>query len=111
MAIDTVVSSFDVDGDQADRMHRSYQRRSYDSDYRVPSMAVPVATKTTILIPFDDIQYVYIETDKTLWVYKNLSPEYLIVDAVFLAFDLTGVTQISVYAPAGATIYVYLAGE
>jgi hypothetical protein len=111
MAVDTVVNSFDVDGDQADRMHRSYRRRSYTSDYRVPAMAVPAVTKTTLVVPFDDIQYVHIETDKTLWVYKNLSPEYLIVDAVFLAFDLADVTQISVYAPDGATIYAYLAGE
>lgn len=111
MAIDTVITSFDVDGEEADRIHRSYRRRSYTSEYRSPAFVVPAAVRTTITVPFDTIQYIHIETDETLRVYRNLSPEYWTVGDTFLVFDLTDVTQVSVYAADEATLYVHIAGE
>jgi hypothetical protein len=76
------------------------------------TLTLATGVRTQIQPGFDDIQFVYIRVVSLLdvYVYKNRSPEYWSVDRCFVAMD-TEIDQLSLMAPAEATVYIYVGGE
>jgi hypothetical protein len=116
MAIDVEVVILDRAADTARARAKEFVRRSYDYTYQ-HTLSLPAGVKTQIDHNMDTVQFVYVEvvnasddSPGTVYVYKNLSPESWTVQHLFLCCD-TDISQLSLQAPSGATVYLYLGGE
>ena len=111
MAVDVQVTLIDRNNDQARRLDHKWIRRSFTSEWTA-TLTLAANTRTQINPGFDTIQFVYVRvtTVTDVYVYKNRSPEYWSFDRHFVALG-TDIDQLSLMAPAEATVYVYVGGE
>lgn len=109
MAILIKVRLIDQDGDEADVIGEPILSRGYANlTRRVQTLS---ATKEQIRVPFDTIQFVYIKSNgKDVNLYKNLSPEWLTFDQVYLAFDVD-ISQLHLKSDDGAVVEMFIGGE
>jgi len=111
MAIDFQATLVNRNNDEARRNDHKWLRRSFAAEWQA-TVTLEANTRTAIEPGFNTIQFLYVRVTSVtdVYVYKNRSPEYWSFDRVFVALD-TSIEQLSLMAPAGATVYVYVGGE
>lgn len=110
MAVDIQVLIIDREGDQADRHTPLYQRQTY-TNWQKMRLSLAAGTKTEVRVPFDTIEFLYIETaGSSVQVFKDLSAESWSVDESLLAFDVS-ISQLHLQAAAAATVTLFLGGQ
>ena len=113
MAFDLLVTIRDTEGDRSDRRSLNYQRRPYTYRLEYPALQIGTTQMDVDLGGITTIEFIYLEIASdsgTVYVRKNLSPEYWEVDKVWLVVD-TDLTRLSLQASESLTIYLLLAGS
>jgi len=111
MALRTTINVWDEDGYEADRITSSHVSASYTATL-YQRMTLPAsASKVEIdLGPLTTIEYLFIESDKAIEVYKNNGIASWSANGLFL---ITGcsITALHVKATDGAALLIYAAGS
>jgi hypothetical protein len=111
MAIRTVISIFDEEGFESDRIRSDYTSTSYDARLKQQMTLAASTSKVKIdLGPLATIEFLFISTDKDIDIYADNSA---------VKWDTTGLllivgcsfTALHIVASEGAVLVVYMAGS
>jgi len=109
MSIALQVVVLDVSGDTSDRRAYKIQRNEYTNKYDV-SISLSAGEKTTVNVPFDKVELIYIEAESEVKVYQNLETNYWQVDSLFVASDAS-LTDLELESTADQVVQLFLGGE
>jgi len=110
MAIRTIISIWDEEGDESDRVVSSYDSTAYTAfhTYRKELSASGSAVELG-LGAVTTAAHLYISTDEDITVYLN-TDEVTVTIGAFLLLIGCAITKVEVIATSGANIFVHAAG-
>lgn len=110
MAIRTVLSIYDEDGFESDRIRSDYVSTSYIARNKQQMVLNASTNKVRIeLAPLTTVEYLYISTDTAIEVYANNSAVKWDTNGMLLLVGCD-IYALHIVAGSGATIVIYMAG-
>ena len=110
MTTRTVVTLWDTDGDEADRLSNVYISTTYTKTNIQRTTLSSSTSKVEIDFgPVTTAQYIYIHTDTEITAYFSNSAECRIVGKALLLIGCSE-TALHLVAASGAVLYIYIAG-
>lgn len=110
MTIRTVVSIWDADGDEHDRIVSSYDSTAYTAFHTYRKELSESDDKVTLgLGAVTTAAHLYLSTDEDITVYLN-TDEVTVAIGAFLLLIGCAITTVEVIASSGANIFVHAAG-
>lgn len=110
MSIRTVISIYDEDGDESDRVRDDYDSTTYTAFHTYRKELSSSASKVELgLGAVTTAAHLYLSTDEDITVYLN-TDEVTVAINPFLLFIGCAITKVEVIATTGANIFVHAAG-
>lgn len=111
MAIRTVVSIYDEEGFESDRIRSDYTSTSYDSRNKQQVTLAASTSKVKVdLGPLTTVEFLFISTDKSIDIYANNSAVKWDTNGLLLIVGCA-FTALHIVASEGATLVIYMAGS
>ena len=113
MALETIVRVRKTSGDELARQKLVILQPSHDAELEYPSYPLGTTATDIDLGPIAAVKYVFIyctNTDRTIYVYKDRSPEYWEAGRLFVAVECN-ITHLALRASSSTTVYIYMAGD
>jgi len=109
--IRTRVNIWDEDGFESDRRYDDYMSEAYDQQFQQRMVVNGSTNRFQVdLGPVTTVEFLYIQTDEPIYVYRNNSVESWYVGSAFLVVGCS-ITALHIKSENDATIHLYVAGS
>ena len=111
MALRTVITIWDTDGYEADRIRKDFTTADYNNSFSHRYALSGSSTKVKVdLGPVATAKYIYVDSDVEVTLFKNNSNEGWTFTGPFLIKGCS-VTALHILSTSDSVIFVYVAGD